>query len=65
MNAPQQMVVYPSALIKDQDPNVIPRSIVVCAIYLTPLTTNCSTLIVIQLNLLLLYDIKVMKNYLY
>ena len=44
MNAPQQMVVYPSALIKDQNPNVIPRSIVVCAIYLTPLTTNCSTL---------------------
>ena len=44
MNAPQQMVSYPSALIQDQDPNVIPRSIVVCAIYLTPITTNCSTL---------------------
>ena len=44
MNAPQQMVSYPSALIKDQDPNVVPRSIVVCAIYLTPITTNCSTL---------------------
>ena len=43
MNAPQQMVSYPSVLIQDQDPNVIPRSIVVCAIYLTPITTNCST----------------------
>ena len=43
MDAPQQMVSYPSILIQDQDPNVIPRSIVVCAIYLTPITTNCST----------------------
>ena len=43
MDAPQQMVPYPSALIQDQDPNVIPRSIVVCAIFLTPITTNCST----------------------
>ena len=43
MNAPQQVVSYPSALIQDQDPNVIPRSIVVCAIFLTPITTNCST----------------------
>ena len=43
MDAPQQMVSYPSVLIQDQDPNVIPRSIVVCAIYLTPITTNCST----------------------
>jgi len=37
------VVSYPSALIQDQDPNVIPRSIVVCAIFLTPITTNCST----------------------
>ena len=43
MDAPQQTVLYPSILIQDQDPNVIPRSIVVCAIYLTPITTNCST----------------------
>jgi len=43
MDAPQQTVSYPSILIQDQDPNVIPRSIVVCAIYLTPITTNCST----------------------
>ena len=43
MDTPQQMVSYPSVLIQDQDPNVIPRSIVVCAIYLTPITTNCST----------------------
>jgi len=44
MNAPQQMVQYPSALIADQNPNVIPRTIIVTALILTPLTTNCSTL---------------------
>ena len=44
MNAPQQMVQYPSVLIADQNPNVIPRTIIVTALILTPLTTNCSTL---------------------
>lgn len=44
VNAPQQMVQYPAALIVDQNPDVIPRTIVVTAIILTPITTNCSTL---------------------
>ena len=44
MNAAQEMIQYPSALIQDQDPNVIPRTIVITAIILTPITTNCSTL---------------------
>ena len=44
VNAPQQMVQYPSALIQDQNPDVVPRTIVITAILLTPITTNCSTL---------------------
>ena len=44
MNAVQEMIQYPSALIQDQNPNVVPRTIVITAILLTPITTNCSTL---------------------
>ena len=44
MNAPQQMVTIPSVLIRDEDPNVQPRSIVVAAIMLTPLISGCTTL---------------------
>ena len=44
MNAPQEMVDIAGVLIKDQDPNALPRTIVVAAVMLTPLTNNCSTL---------------------
>jgi len=44
MNAPQVKVGIPGVLIQDQDPNALPRTIVVAAVMLTPLTSNCSTL---------------------
>ena len=44
MDAPQEMVDIPGVLIKDQDPNALPRTIVVAAVMLTPLIDGCSTL---------------------
>ena len=44
MNAPQEMVDIPGVLIRDQDPNALPRTIVVAAVMLTPLIDGCSTL---------------------
>ena len=43
MDASQQTVPYPASSIVDLDPNVEPRNIIVVAIMLTPITSNCYT----------------------
>jgi len=44
MNAPQQVVQYPSALIDDLDPNDRNRTILITAVILTPAISGCPTL---------------------